>query len=96
MAPAGGALRAALRFVAAVSMVSGSLLVVDATATLVWQEPVSWAIAESGQSDLERRLATIPARPQESSAVAARRLAARARPGDPVGRIGCQRSSARS
>ena len=68
-------------------MVSGSLLVLDATATLVWQEPVSWAIAESGQSDLERRLATIPARPQESSAVAARRLAARARPGDPIGRI---------
>ena len=68
-------------------MVSGSLLVLDATATLVWQEPVSWAIAESGQSDLERRLATIPARPQESSAVAARRLAARAKPGDPIGRI---------
>ena len=67
-------------------MVSGALLVLDATATLVWQEPVSWAIAESGQSDLERQLARMPS-PQESPAVAAQRLAARAEPGDAIGRI---------
>ena len=81
-----GPLRAAFRFAAAVLMVSGGLLVLDAIATLVWQEPVSWAIAESGQSDLERQLASIPA-PQESPAVAARRLAARTGPGDAIGRI---------
>ena len=49
-------LRAIVRFLAAVLMVSGALLVLDAVATLVWQEPVSWAIASIRQSELEAQL----------------------------------------
>jgi sortase A len=49
--------RTALRFVAAVLMVSGALLILDATTTLLWQEPISWGIAQTRQADLERELA---------------------------------------
>lgn len=80
-----GPLRAGLRFVAAMLMVSGALLVLDAVATLVWQEPVSWAIARAQQSDLERRLGELGG--GGDPAAAATRLAARAEPGDPLGRI---------
>ena len=39
-------MRAVLRFVASVMMVSGALLIADAGATLLWQEPVSAFVAE--------------------------------------------------
>ena len=68
-------------------MVSGALLVLDATATLVWQEPISWAIAESRQSDLERQLDRAPAGQRGDLAAAARLLASRTEPGDALGRI---------
>ena len=38
--------RSTLRFVAAVLTVSGLLLITDAGATLLWQEPVSWLLVE--------------------------------------------------
>lgn len=49
-------LRAVLRFVASVMMVSGVLLLADAGATLLWQEPVSAFVAERQQGQLERQL----------------------------------------
>ncbi len=77
-----------LRFVAAVLMVSGALLVVDAAATLGWQEPVSWAIASGREAGLERELAGISENVDGADpAVAAKRLAETAQPGDPIGRI---------
>lgn len=83
-----GPLRAVLRFVASVLMVSGALLVLDAAATLVWQEPVSWAIASSRQSNLERELAQLQRQGLgEDPAVAAKRLARGTERGDPLGRI---------
>ena len=50
-------MRAALRFMASVMMVSGTLLIGDAGATLLWQEPVSWLLAERQQGRLEEALA---------------------------------------
>jgi sortase A len=46
-------MRAVLRFVASVLMVSGVLLIADAGVTLLWQEPVSAFIAERQQAELE-------------------------------------------
>jgi sortase A len=46
-------MRAVLRFVASVMMVSGVLLISDAGATLLWQEPVSAFVAERKQAQLE-------------------------------------------
>jgi sortase A len=48
--------RAVLRFVASVMMVSGVLLIGDAAATLLWQEPVSAFVAQRQQDQLERQL----------------------------------------
>src|SRR5215210_6690220 len=45
--------RAVLRFVASVMMVSGTLLIADAGITLLWQEPVSAFVAERQQGKLE-------------------------------------------
>lgn len=45
--------RAVLRFTAAVMTVSGLLLLLDAGLTLVWQEPISAALAARSQSALE-------------------------------------------
>jgi sortase A len=55
-------MRAALRFVASVMMVSGVLLVSDAAATLLWQEPVSAFVAERQQQQLEEALFDPPER----------------------------------
>jgi sortase A len=44
--------RAVLRFVASVMMVSGALLITDAVLTLTWQEPVSAYLAERQQTKL--------------------------------------------
>ena len=51
-----------MRFVASVMMVSGALLIADAGATLLWQEPVSWFVAGRQQGQLEDALATPPRR----------------------------------
>jgi sortase A len=45
--------RAVLRFVAAVMMVSGALLITDAGLTLAWQEPVSAYLADRHQAKLK-------------------------------------------
>jgi sortase A len=55
-------MRAVLRFAASVMMVSGTLLIADAAATLVWQEPVSWLLAKRNQARLQSALATPPRR----------------------------------
>jgi sortase A len=46
-------MRAVLRFVAAVMMVSGALLITEAAITLLWQEPVSAVVAEREQAALK-------------------------------------------
>jgi sortase A len=55
-------MRAALRFVASVMMVSGLLLISDAGVTLLWQEPVSWFVADRQQAKLEEAFANPPRR----------------------------------
>jgi sortase A len=55
-------MRAVLRFVASVMMVSGALLVTDAAVTLLWQEPVSAFVAERQQSQLKVALFDPPKR----------------------------------
>jgi sortase A len=67
-----------MRFVASVMMVSGALLIADAGATLLWQEPVSWFVAQRQQAQLEVALASPPRRVTERKPLA----------GDAIGRIG--------
>jgi len=55
-------MRAVLRFVASVMMVSGVLLITDAVVTLLWQEPVSAFVAEREQAALEDALFDPPQR----------------------------------
>ena len=55
-------MRAVLRFVASVMMVSGSLLILDAGVTLLWQEPLSWLLQGRQQGRLEDALANPPRR----------------------------------
>ena len=55
-------MRAVLRFVASVMMVSGALLIADAGITLVWQEPVSAFVAEREQVKLKDALFDPPER----------------------------------
>jgi sortase A len=54
--------RAVLRFVASVLIVSGLLLLADAGATLTWQEPLSAWSASREQNTLENAFANPPAR----------------------------------
>jgi sortase A len=68
-------MRAAFRFLASVMMVSGALLITDAVATLVWQEPVSAFLAAREQDALEEALFDPPQRvlrrePLEGDAIA--------------------------
>ena len=49
-------MRAVIRFVASVMMVSGALLLADAGITLLWQEPVSALVAERQQGKLKEAL----------------------------------------
>jgi sortase A len=70
-------LRAVLRFVAAVMMVSGALMITDAAVTLLWQEPVSAFLANREQAELEEELQDPPRRVLEK----------RPLPGDAIGRI---------
>src|ERR687891_1864708 len=55
-------MRAVLRFLASVMMVSGALLITDAVITVVWQEPVSAFVAEREQAALKEALFDPPAR----------------------------------
>ena len=55
-------MRAVLRFVASVMMVSGGLLITDAAITLLWQEPVSAFVAERQQAALKDALFDPPER----------------------------------
>ncbi len=55
-------MRAVLRFVASVMMVSGALLIADAGITLLWQEPVSAFVAEREQAELKDALFHPPER----------------------------------
>jgi sortase A len=55
-------IRVVLRFVASVMMVSGILLISDAGATLLWQEPVSAYFSQRQQVKLEKALVDPPAR----------------------------------
>jgi sortase A len=69
--------RAVLRFVASVMMVSGVLLIAVAVATLTWQEPVSAFVAERQQSKLEDQFYDPPKRVIEKKPL----------PGDAIARI---------
>jgi sortase A len=55
-------MRAVLRFVAAVMMVSGVLLITVAGVTLLWQEPVSAFVTERKQAQLEDQFYDPPRR----------------------------------
>ena len=95
-------MRRALRAFSTVLIVAGALLLADAVATLLWQEPVSAAYTQFQQGRLGDRLEALeraPLEPVETRALAriedpGRRLAFRARAfekrldeGDPMGRI---------
>jgi sortase A len=54
--------RAVLRFVASVMMVSGTLLIADAGITLLWQEPVSAFVANREQGELKKAFLDPPKR----------------------------------
>lgn len=55
-------MRAILRFLASVMMVSGVLLITDAGVTLLWQEPVSAFVAERHQEQLKKSYLDPPKR----------------------------------
>jgi len=88
-------MRAVARFVSAVMAVSGALLVADAAATLLWQEPLSALVAGREQAALA---ATVPPRApppapgaptlaREELATRARAAKRALRPGEAVGRL---------
>ena len=98
--------RSALRALSTALIVSGALLLADAGATLLWQEPVSAFYASRQQGALEDELQTLdrlPPTPVEKKALeklpdprrrlafAARSLDRRTDEGDPVGRIEIER-----
>jgi sortase A len=70
-------MRAVLRFVASVMMVSGALLITDAAVTLLWQEPISAVVAHRQQTRLKEALVDPPPRV----------IHRRPLPGDAIGRI---------
>ena len=70
-------MRAVLRFVASVMMVSGALLITDAAVTLLWQEPISAVVAHRQQTRLKEALVDPPPRV----------IHKRPLPGDAIGRI---------
>jgi sortase A len=94
--------RRALRALSSVLIVAGAILLADAVATLLWQEPVSAVYAHFRQGALGDRLAEIeqaPLEPAEQRALKripdsrrrlaflARALERRLKEGDPIGRI---------
>jgi len=94
-------MRRALRSLSTVLIVVGALLLADAVATLLWQEPLSAIYGHVQQGKLEDRLSAIERAPlaaldqralsrldaRRRLAFAARALARRSEPGDPLGRI---------
>jgi sortase A len=52
--------KAVLRFVASVLIVSGAMLIADAAITLAWQEPVSAFLQSRQQAKLKHELAHLP------------------------------------
>ena len=72
-------MRAVLRFVASVMMVSGTLLIADAVVTLLWQEPISAYVANQHQGTLKKAFFDPPQRvvrrqPLEGDAIAEIRI----------------------
>ena len=94
-------MRRRLRGISTVLIAAGALLLADAVATLVWQEPVSALYGHFQQGRLEDRLSALERAPiaavdrralsrldqSRRLAFAARSLARRSDPGDPLGRI---------
>jgi sortase A len=74
-------MRAVLRFVASVMIVSGTLLIADAAATLLWEEPVSAVVAEHQQSTLRKQLYDPPAKVEK------RVRERKPLPGDAIGKL---------
>jgi sortase A len=70
-------MRAVVRFIASVMVVSGVLLIVDAGLTVLWQEPISGLLAGREQGKLEEALAAPPPRVLRKQPL----------PGDAIGRI---------
>jgi sortase A len=98
--------RSALRALSTALIIAGTLLLADAVATLVWQEPVSGVYSRVQQSNLEGRLDTLDALkptpveqralkklpdPTRRLAFSARSLARRSDDGDPVGKLSIDR-----
>jgi sortase A len=77
-------MRAVLRFVASVLMVSGALLIGDAGVTLAWQEPISGFLAARQQDALEDDLSDAVTRERVERAF---REGKRPLKGDAIGRI---------
>jgi sortase A len=95
-------MRQTLRVVSTLLIVVGALMLADAAATVLWQEPLSALYAGREQGKLDDRLkaleqaplAAVDQRalrrlqdPQRRLAFAARALRRHSRPGDPLGRI---------
>ena len=94
-------MRRALRSVSTLLIVAGALLLADAVVTLLWQEPVSAIYGRVQQGKLEDRLSAIEKAPlaavdqralrgldaSRRLTFAARSLARRSEPGDPLGKI---------
>ena len=94
-------MRRALRSLSTVLIVAGALLLADAAATLLWQEPLSAIYGRIQQGKLEDRLSALEKAPLAAVdqralsrldagrrlAFAARSLARRSDDGDPLGRI---------
>jgi sortase A len=94
-------MRRALRTLSTLLIVAGALLLADAAATLLWQEPLSALYGRIQQGKLEDRLSALEKAPlaavdrralrrldaSRRLAFAARSLARRSDDGDPVGRI---------
>jgi sortase A len=85
--------RAVVRFIASVLVVSGTLCLVDVGVTMLWQEPISALIGTFGQDELRQELAAIPPPPARDllAAQEAKRLAddyeKKLRPGHAFGTI---------
>jgi sortase A len=74
-------MRAVLRFLAAVMIVSGVLLIGDAAVTVLWQEPVSAFVSERQQNQLEKQLFDPPEHVEK------RIRKRRPLPGDAIGKL---------
>ena len=93
----GAGVRAIARFLGAVAITSGVLLLADAAATVAWQEPISalqaWKSQKELDADLERLLPPLGDGPSPRlqdappSRVSARRFSRGLRKGEAIGRV---------